>query len=269
MKKTLFILLSLCLLIGCGKKSNDTEVLIETSMGDIKIKLYDDTPLHKENFIKLAKSGAYDNILWHRIVKDFMIQTGDPSIKPGGEAPTVDTESMHYTIPQEIGFPHHFHRRGVIGAARQPDSINVKKASSGTQFYIVSGKTFSPGALSEMRSELYQQKITEREAILCRQNQVRLDYLKNHDNTAYQELRDSILTAAGEYMAHHPLPAYSEAHKKIYSTQGGAPHLDAEYTIFGEVIEGMGIVDKIALIPTDSKEHPLKEVVVKKVTVLE
>ena len=153
------IYIACCMAVmSCGpqkkKAMEETEVLIETSMGDMKVKLYNDTPKHRDNFIKLARAGAYDNILFHRVVRGFMVQTGDPALKPGGMKPAVDTAAYRYTIPAEIRYPRHFHKKGALAAARMGDDVNPEKASSGTQFYIVTGKTYTPSSLMELYSAI-------------------------------------------------------------------------------------------------------------------
>lgn len=267
----------LCLLAGSGCQKNnksmeekETEVLIETSMGDLKVKLYNDTPKHRDNFIKLARAGAYDNILFHRVVRDFMIQTGDPSLKPEGETLSVDTNEYRYTLPAEIVYPRHFHKKGALAAARQPDSINPDKASSGTQFYIVTGKMFTPGALMELQTAIYESRVNALYEELSRKHMKEMYLMrKRGDKEALQALKDSLLQEAEQHLAENPPRPFSEAQKKAYATQGGAPHLDGEYTVFGEVTEGMAVAEAMEKIRTNGKERPLKEVVVKKVTVLE
>ena len=161
-RKIAFIVscLALC---ACGTQKNkameETEVLIETSMGDIRVKLYNDTPKHRDNFIKLAKAGVYDNILFHRVVRGFMVQTGDPRLKAAGAPLTVDTAAYNYTLPAEIRYPAHFHKQGALAAARMGDDVNPDKESSGTQFYIVTGKTYTAGALMELYSAIYQSRV--------------------------------------------------------------------------------------------------------------
>ena len=162
-----FVCIVCCLaLCACGpqkkKSMEETEVLIETSMGDIKVRLYDDTPKHRDNFIKLARAGAYDNIVFHRIVRGFMIQTGDPRLKAAGVPLAVDTAAYNYTLPAEILYPRHFHKKGALAAARMGDDVNPGKESSGTQFYIVTGKTYTPGTLMELYSAIYQERVDER-----------------------------------------------------------------------------------------------------------
>lgn len=261
------------MLLSCGSPKNksmeETEVLIETSMGDIKVKLYNDTPRHRDNFIKLAKAGVYDNILFHRVVKGFMVQTGDPGIKPQGVPQSVDTADYRYTIPAEIVCPRHFHKKGALAAARMGDAVNPEKASSGTQFYIVTGKVFTPGSLMELYSAIYQSRIDTLYEQLSRDRMKDLYLMRKRGETEkLQALKDSLLREAEKRTAQNPPLPFNEEQKSAYSTVGGAPHLDNEYTVFGEVTEGIQVAEAIEKVRT-SRERPLQEIVVKKVTVLE
>lgn len=261
------------MLLSCNSTKNkamkETEILIETSMGDIKVKLYNDTPKHRDNFIKLAQAGVYDNILFHRVVKNFMIQTGDPAIKPQGIPLSVDTNDYRYTIPAEILYPKHFHKKGALAAARMGDSVNPEKASSGTQFYIVTGKVFTPGALMELYSAIYQSRVDTLYEQLSHARMKDLFLLrKKGDTEQLQALKDSLLQEAESRIAANPPRPFNDEQKKVYSTIGGSPHLDNEYTVFGEVIEGLQVAEAIEKVKT-SKERPLQEIVIKKVTVLE
>ncbi len=222
------LFLAVFFMTSCGSdqsKIGKTKVIIETSMGKITLRLYDDTPQHRDNFIRLAKEGAYDGIIWHRVVHDGIIQSGDPSLKVRGEKLSVDTSKYHYTLPAEIVYPRHYHKAGALAAAREPDSVNVEKRSSSTQFYIVSGKRFDRGTLAEL----------------------------------HQLMNDADTT--------QNLAPFTEQQKNTYVNKGGSPHLDGEYTVFGEVVDGMRVVNAIDRIRTDEKEHPLKEVYIKKVTI--
>lgn len=215
-------------LSGCGDKNDrigKTEVVIETDRGKITLRLFDDTPVHRDNFIRLAKAGAYDGIIWHRVVKDMLIQSGDPKLKARGEKLTVDTSEMHYTLPAEIVYPRHYHKAGALAAAREGNDVNPEKRSSGTQFYIVGGTVYTPGKLAEV----------------------------------HQLMQDADTL--------HRIPAFTEAQKKSYTTKGGAAHLDGEYTVFGQVVDGLEVVKYLTRTPTDDKEHPLKEIRIRRVTV--
>lgn len=261
------------MLLSCGSPKNksmkETEVLIETSMGDIKVKLYNDTPRHRDNFIKLAKAGVYDNILFHRVVRNFMVQTGDPAIKPQGVPLSVDTSDYRYTIPAEIICPRHFHKKGALAAARMGDSVNPEKASSGTQFYIVTGKVFTPGTLMELYSAIYQSRVDTLYEQLSHARMKDLFLMRKKGETEkLQALKDSLLHEAENQVAQNPPVPFNDEQKKTYSTIGGCPHLDNEYTVFGEVTEGIQVAEAIEKVRT-SRERPLQEIVVKKVTVLE
>ena len=271
-RKIAFIVscLALC---ACGTQKNkameETEVLIETSMGDIRVKLYNDTPKHRDNFIKLAKAGVYDNILFHRVVRGFMVQTGDPRLKAAGAPLTVDTAAYNYTLPAEIRYPAHFHKQGALAAARMGDDVNPDKESSGTQFYIVTGKTYTAGALMELYSAIYQSRVDAVGEKLARKHMKEMYMMRrNGEAEKLQALKDSLLREAENEVAAHPPMPFNETQKQVYATRGGAPHLDGEYTVFGEVVRGIHVAEAIANVRT-SKERPLQEVVVRKVTVLE
>lgn len=269
MRKLGYLLLSVLLLASCGKKKEGTEVLIETSMGDIRAVLFDDTPLHRDNFIKLAREGYFDEMMWHRIVPGLMIQTGDPTLKPANRPVTVDTSALHYTIPQEIRFPKYIHRRGMLAAARQPDNLNPKKESSSTQWYIVTGEKYTPTSLADFYQTLYQEAVNTKWRRLQDKNAKRLDILESSNKDAYYELQDSILNVAEAEVANRPPRPFNEQQKRVYTTEGGCPHLDGEYTIFGQVTEGMNVVEKIVNVPTDERERPMREVYIKRVIVLD
>ncbi len=274
MKSESMICVACCTaLISCSpqkkKAMEETEVLIETSMGDMKVKLYDDTPRHRDNFVRLARAGAYDNILFHRVVRGFMVQTGDPALKPRGMEPPADVAAYGYTIPAEIRCPRHFHKKGALAAARMGNDVNPGKASSGTQFYIVTGKVYTPGALLELYSALYRSRVDTLYGELSRPRLEEMRLMRRRGETGKLEsLKDSLLHEAEERVAASPPAPFSEAQKQAYATVGGAPHLDGEYTVFGEVVEGMQVAEAIEKART-AKERPLREIVVRKVTVLE
>ncbi len=270
MKKYIIFALTALLFTACGEKKNDeTLVLIETSAGNITVKLFNDTPHHRDNFVKLARQGVFDSIMWHRIVPNLMIQTGDPTLRPHNRPCSADTAALHYTVPQEIIFPKYYHKRGMLAAARQPDSLNAAKSSSATQWYIVTGEKYTAASLADFYQAIYLDAVTANQKQLEKKHEARLTELRKQSEEAYELLKDSILNAAETYIANHPPRRFNDAQKKAYTTEGGCPHLDGEYTIFGEVIEGMAVVDKIASTPTDARERPLREVFIRKVTVLE
>lgn len=248
-----------------NKENENSKLLVETNMGDIKILLYDDTPLHRDNIIKLAKKGFYDDVLFHRVIKDFMIQVGDPDSKKATPGQRLGSGSPGYTIPAEIVYPAHFHKRGAVAAARRGDDINPKRESSGSQFYIVTGQRFNDEAL----------EVTEL-GILRRKHQAIFDellkkyeddlLLLQSDTIALKTLQDSIVAQTErrvDTVSYRFTPEQSRAYKEL----GGTPHLDRDYTVFGEVIEGMDVVDKIQSVETGEFDRPVEDVRVKKITV--
>lgn len=186
-----------------------TKVLLKTSMGDITIALYDETPLHKENFIKLVNDKYYDGVLFHRIIQNFMIQTGDPESKNAKAGQMLGNGGPGYTIPAEF-VPECYHKRGAVAAARMGDNVNPKKESSGSQFYIVDGQIFNTAML----------------------------------NRVIQMTKKT----------------FSQEQINTYTSIGGAPHLDGDYTVFGEVISGMEVVDKIAAQAKDGRDRPVQDI---------
>ena len=226
----IFITTMVVSLLSCGDDKRDaigkTEIVIETSRGNITARLYDDTPIHRDNFIKMIEEGVYENLIWNRIVPGATIQTGEPTHKAGGAAPTVDVSKYRHTLPAEIKFPRYFHKAGALAMCRQPDDVNPDRVSSGTHFYIVSGKKYDLGSLAEVWQG------------------------RRNNEPGFK------------------LPSLSARQKKVYTTKGGAPLLDGDYTIFGEVVDGMGVVESINKVPIDAKERPLKEVVLKRIRIV-
>ena len=222
MKKFFFLCISLFLVVVCfaqkdstiKKKDRKRDVLMQTTMGDIVIRLSDSTPLHRDNFLKLVKVGYYDSLLFHRVIKDFMIQGGDPDSKRAAAGKPLGSGSPGYTVPAEFRKTL-FHKKGVIAAARSGDNVNPTKASSGSQFYIAQGKVFTDAGLDSLET-------------------FRLNGRK--------------------------IPAEQRA---VYKTVGGTPHLDQGYTVYGEVVTGLDVVDKIAAVQTSKaqdRDRPLQDV---------
>lgn len=218
-KKIFLFSLILMLLsnIGCVAQKNkkETKVLISTAYGDIKVVLYNETPKHRDNFIKLVKEGSYDSTLFHRVMADFMIQGGDPESKGAKEGVLLGNGGLGYTIPAEFDSTL-IHKKGALAAARESDNVNPNKESSSCQFYIVEGKTFSKEEIDKM---------------LVNRNKKRTTPI-----------------------------VYTEEQYKVYEELGGTPHLDMDYTIFGEVIEGLDVVDKISVVQTDRANRPKEDI---------
>lgn len=259
-----FILISaMATLLSCGssaKKSKETVVLINTEFGEIKVKLYDDTPEHKNNFLKLVNEGFYNDLLFHRVINNFMIQGGDPDSKDAPAGKQLGSGSPGYTIPAEINSKY-FHKKGVLAAARQGGPSNPEKRSSGSQFYIVHGEVFTDGKLDTMemslnsraKNELMKEKFT---AASEEMNAFQSNNDRDGFNIRMAELRaevDSLFETQDKFV-------FTPEQREVYTTVGGYPSLDGEYTVFGEVIEGLDVLDKIAAVETDQRNRPLVDV---------
>jgi peptidyl-prolyl cis-trans isomerase B (cyclophilin B) len=218
MKYFLIIQIYLLTIFGTEIMEAQTKILLQTTKGDIKIKLYKDTPLHSENFKKLVAEGFYDSLLFHRVISGFMIQTGDPESRNAQPGQELGSGGPQYTIPQEFN-PNHYHKKGVLAAARLPENLNPQKASSGSQFYIVQGKIIPESQLASL------------------------------EKTGRHE-------------------TFTSKQRKAYSTIGGAPHLDNLYTVFGEVVDGINIIDSIASVPTDQRNRPITDVRILKAIII-
>lgn len=248
---------------GSGKKPDETIVLIKTDFGEIKVKLYDDTPKHKANFIKLVNEGFYNDLLFHRVINKFMIQGGDPNSKGAEASAQLGAGGPGYTIPAEIS-PKYFHKKGALSAARIGGPRNPEKNSSGSQFYIVQGDVYRPGQLDTMEMMINKQKkeIMFRE-YLGNENSKLEAFKEKNDRVGFDllvaEIREKVDSI---YMAVHQF-SMSEDQRQAYTTIGGYPSLDSEYTIFGEVIEGLDVVDKIAAVKTNSANRPLEDIKMK------
>ncbi|MDE0470806.1 MAG: peptidylprolyl isomerase [Ekhidna sp.] len=243
MKKLLLTFIFMPFLFSCGDKNKDYLVKIKTKYGDMTVLLYDETPLHKKNFLKLARSGKYDSTIFHRIIKNFMIQGGNVAEKEGVQ------ENPKDRIPAEIieGF---YHTKGSLAAARQGDQINPEKMSSSTQFYIVDGQSWESMAvdinqLYEKMTALLQDStnrelIEEYEPIYATSDQNKImDFLLSKKEMVEQKFGIS-LDKIG-------ITKNDEAYK---TAGGGSPHLDGEYTIFGRVVQGLAVIDQIASVET-------------------
>lgn len=195
------------------KKEKRSVVRLETSMGTIRIALLDDTPLHRDNFLKLTEEGFYDGVLFHRVIRDFMVQAGDSASRHARPGQPLGEGDVGYTLPAEILLPYYYHLRGAVAAAREPDDVNPEMRSSGSQFYIVWGRSWAPKSIKDLRAALAEKGIE-----------------------MTPDMRDA------------------------YEQYGGAPHLDGQYTVFGEVLEGMDVVRRMQQVATDSLDRPVDDV---------
>ena len=206
----------LCCLLTLPVTAQTNEVLLETTEGHIRIMLYDDTPIHRDNFLKLVDEHFYDSLLFHRVIKSFMIQTGDPKSRLAEPGETLGGGDLGYTLPAEIMTPTHYHARGAVAMAREGDAANPQRQSSACQFYIVWGKTYSTKEL-----EAIQEKV--------------LENTKGQTNISSEMFW-------------------------TYRKTGGSPHLDGQYTVFGEVVEGLDVVEKIQKVFVDDYNRPVDDV---------
>ena len=223
MRQALFLLL-LLVTTSSVMAQERAEVLLETTEGNIRIALYNETPLHRDNFLKLVKMHVYDSLLFHRVIKDFMIQGGDLNSKYAKPGQPLGTGELDYTIEPEFRLPQLFHRRGVVAAAREPDEVNPEMRSGACQFYIVWGRQLNDVAIGRV--------------------QQRLDTLTKGQVQLTPEMIE------------------------VYKTQGGTPHLDGQYTVFGEVLQGLDVVDKIQQSATDKRHRPYTDVRILRATVV-
>ena len=218
------IISCLLLLAACGDNKRDaigkTEVLIETTEGDIVLRLYDDTPLHRDNFIRNVEAHLYDDIPFHRIVPDMVIQAGDPSLRgksAKGDRQEESTTEAAATIPSEIVYPRHFHKQGALAAAREPDSINPGRRSSALQWYIVTGKKQTSAQLAELQALLYEAKVAACFERLQGEHAAELTALKATDRQAHQELLSNLQIEAEEALAKNPPAPFTEVQKQTYA----------------------------------------------------
>lgn len=256
--KQVFSLLVISLLFSCKAPggNENTHVLIKTTLGDIKVKLYDNTPVHRDNFIKLVNMGYYDGIAFHRVIKDFMIQAGDPSTKSGLTAQQLDT-LLTYTIPAEIR-PGNFHKKGALAAARQGNDVNPEMRSSGTQFYIVQGTKLNDQDLAS--AEIGINNSIKQSYFNKFIFQVSDSALNKGTQLTEAEIQEKASVKMFNYLSSAKDFSYTEDEKNIYKNTGGVPRLDGTYTVFGEVVEGLDIVDKIAAVPTNQSDKPVNDI---------
>lgn len=246
-----------------------TQVKIETTLGDIVVELYNETPQHRDNFIKLVKEGLYDSTLFHRVIKDFMIQAGDPESKTASDTATLGGGDVGYTVPAEFQ-PNLYHKRGVLAAARLGDDVNPERASSGCQFYIVTGRKFREGQLLEMAGKRNNDRMGQiLNGLLNKHKKEFLELRKARNQAAIMELHDSLYAEATARKKAEGNFMYTPEQISVYTTIGGTPHLDGAYTVFGEVVEGMKTVEKIENKPTGPADRPKKDIRILKATVLE
>lgn len=238
----------------------NVKVAVKTTLGDFVVELYNDTPKHRDNFVKLVNEGYYNGLLFHRVIRDFMVQTGDPDSRNAKPGQMLGSGDPGYEIDAEIICPTHINRRGALAAARTGDNVNPERRSSGSQFYVVTGRRFSDGQIDQMEQQANHARGQEIFNRLVKENRDTIMSLRRAReteklNALQQKLNEQTLAE----LKANPFK-YSEAQREIYRTQGGAPHLDGAYTVFGEVVSGMETIEAIEKVETGEADRPVKDV---------
>ena len=251
-------------------KMNEMQVVMHTSMGDIQLKLYNETPKHRDNFIQLVKDGTYNGLLFQRVIKDFMIQGGDVTSKDAPMNKSLGAGDLGYTVPAEFNYPKYFHKKGALCAARTGDEVNPERASSASQFYIVTGKKYSDAELNQMEKQLENRLKQSIFARLQAENKPKImEYYRSGNKEELAILRDTLIgkteLEAEKRKDEAKLP---KEIREIYKTEGGVPFLDNQYTVYGEVVKGIEVVDAIQQVKTNRQDRPTENVVITSVELL-
>ncbi|TLX77768.1 peptidylprolyl isomerase [Labilibacter sediminis] len=276
-RSVLWAIALMMVMVGCAQKSTEPVVLIKTDMGNIRLKLYNETPAHRDNFIKLAEEGFLDSTLFHRVIKGFMIQGGDPDSKHAEAGQPLGSGGPGYTLPAEINYPKYFHKKGALAAARQGDNVNPERRSSGSQFYIVQGEMIDEKKIAQIENRA---KDAKRRAIfnqLLDEYNDSLNLLQSKgDQAGLMQLQQKIMARVNQEAEQNDEDLIPDDIKEVYASIGGTPQLDGSYTVFGEVINeknwietvkswfgakyGLDVVEAIAFVKTDGRDRPLKDI---------
>lgn len=262
----IFTLSLLFIVLSCKAPggNENTVILIKTSLGDIKVRLYDDTPVHRDNFIKLVNSGFYEGISFHRVINNFMIQAGDPATRTIPVSKTADSLNT-YTIHSEFN-KQHFHKKGALAAAREGNDVNPEMRSSGTHFYIVQGVKFTDDELIKAEQHI---NSNIKQALFNKLLRQVADSAKLSGTPLSEgEIQEKASAKMFQYLITNEDYKIPEDQRIVYKEIGGVPRLDGTYTVFGEVVEGLDIVDKIAAVKTDSIDKPLTDVKILKMKII-
>ena len=238
-----------------------SRIKIKTTEGEIIVRLYDETPLHRDNFIKLASEGFYDGTLFHRVIKDFMIQGGDPDSKGAPAGKNLGAGGPDYTIPAEFVYPQLYHKRGALSAARLGDEVNPNRESSGSQFYIVWGDTVKSQELKQLERQMaMQQEQTVFNQITQEHKAELMDLRRNKDRAGVQALQEKLVNDTKAKCKEIGIPKFTAEQVETYTTIGGTPYLDNQYTVFGEVESGLDVVEKIQNCDTSRNDRPKTDI---------
>ena len=248
----------------------ETLVMMHTSVGDIKLKLYNGTPQHRDNFIKLVKEGQYNGLLFHRVIKHFMIQGGDVTSKDAPMNKQLGAGDLGYTVPAEFNYPEYFHKKGALCAARTGDEVNPERASSASQFYIVTGKVYKDNELKQMEKQMENQLKQSIFNRLQTENKAKImELYRSGDKQELAILRDTLIGKTElEAEKRKDEAKLSPEVREVYKTIGGVPFLDNQYTVYGEVVEGLDTVDAIQNAKTNKQDRPTENIVIESVEIL-
>lgn len=252
-------------------ETKETQILMKTSLGDIKLKLYNETPQHRDNFIKLVKEGQYNGLLFHRVIKDFMVQGGDVTSKDAPMSKQLGAGDQGYTVPAEFVYPKYFHKKGALSAARTGDEVNPEKESSASQFYIVTGKVYKDAELAQMEKQKEGRLKQSIFARLQKENSAKIKAAyQSGDKAELAIIRDTLVGKTEmEAEKRKDETKLTPEQREAYKTIGGVPFLDNEYTVYGEVTEGLDVVDAIQNVKTNRQDRPLENVVIESVSIIE
>ena len=239
---------------------NRVKVEVKTSMGAFVLALYNETPAHRDNFVKLAEEGYYDGVLFHRVINQFMVQAGDPSSKTADSTAVLGEGDPGYTLPAEFVYPKYFHKRGALAAARTADQVNPERRSSGSQFYVVTGKVYTPDMLEGMKGRMVDQRKQQLFTALSMEHMDSIRAMQaRSDMAGLQALRDELIAKTEAQYAAAPFE-YTPEQIEAYTTVGGTPFLDGQYTVYGEVVEGYEVINKIQNVETGMHDRPRADV---------
>ncbi len=242
-------------------KTQSTRVEIRTNFGNMTFRLYNETPQHRDNFIKLAKQDFYDGLLFHRVIPQFMIQGGDPQSKDASAKQKLGNGGPGYTLPAEIQ-PQLFHKRGALAAARKGNKTNPEKRSSGSQFFIIQGQVFTNEQLNQFERQQNSQRTNElAKEEINRQSETINRLVKSGRRDSLDWLIANIREKAAQQADTIAPFRFSPEQREAYTTVGGYPSLDGEYTVFGEMVDGFAVLDSLATTATDRYDRPLKDLI--------
>lgn len=251
-------------------QTTETQVVMDTTLGKIKIKLYNETPRHRDNFLKLVKEGQYNGLLFHRVIKEFMVQGGDVTSKDAPMNKQLGAGDLGYTVPAEFVYPKYFHKKGALCAARTGDEVNPEKASSASQFYIVTGKVYKENELKQMEMQLENRLKQSIFARLQTENKPKImELYRSGDKAELAILRDTLIGKTElEAEKRKDEAKLTPEQREAYTTVGGVPFLDNQYTVYGEVTEGMDVVEAIQKVKTNKQDRPAENIVINSIEII-